>query len=162
MTTYLPANSKTAFVATSNVYPQDVEQLTIQLTYRDTIIATALNLREIGQYETVEIVTGQQFFTTGNAQKKRFSYRKVFPLPATAAGATTLIAHGLTGVTLYTHIYGTARTDVPDDRPIPYSSAAAVNQQIEIKVGAVNISVINGAGAPNITDGLIVLEFLKN
>lgn len=162
MSSFSPINSKTAFVATSTVYPEDQSQLLIQLTSRDTTLATAINLREISQYETVEVLSGKQFFTSGNAQKKRFGYRKVFTLPATATGATTNIAHGLSGVTAYINIYGTATTDIPDDRPIPYASATAVNQQIEVKVLGANIVVINGAAAPNITSGFIILEYLKN
>jgi hypothetical protein len=162
MSTFLPANSKTSFVETSTVFPEDQSQLLIQLTSRDTTLAYAINIREIAQYETVELLNGQQFFTPGSAQAKRFGYRKVFLLPATVAGATTNIAHGLSGVTAYTHIYGCATTAVPDDRPIPYASATAVNQQIEVKILGTNIVVINGAAAPNITGGFIVLEYLKN
>lgn len=124
--------------------------------------ANAVNIREIGQYDTVELLTGQQWFTTGDGQTKRFTFRQVYVLPATAAGATTTIAHGITGQTLFTKIYGSCITNVVDYRPIPYASVSAVNKQIEINVDTTNINIINGASSPNITSGIIVLEYLKN
>jgi len=162
MSTFLPTNSRNAFLPTSQVFSQDPSQLLFNLTQNYIDIANAVNIREISQFETVELLNGQQFFTTGTAQTKRFGYRKTFVLPATAAGATTAVAHGIVGATVYTHIYGTCITDVVDNRPIPYASAAAANQQIEINVDAVNINVINGAAGPNITSGLIILEYLRS
>lgn len=158
-----PVNSLTAYVPTSRHFPvQDDRELQIVLTGSYTDLANGLNIREIGQYDLIELLTGQQFFTPGNAQVKRQTYRKVFEFGAIASGATLNIAHGLTGIILYTKIYGTCATDVVDYRPIPMASVAAVNQQIQIRVAGANIEIINGAASPNITNGIVVLEYLRN
>jgi hypothetical protein len=162
MSTYLPSNSQGAFLTTSEVFPEDNSQFLIKLTSLYTQIANAVNLREIAQYDLIEFITGEQWFTTGNPQKKRSTFRKVFNIGAIATGATSNTAHGLTGFTAFTHIYGTCVTDVVDYRPIPYASATLITDQIEIKVGATNITIISGATAPNITSAIVVLEFLKN
>lgn len=124
--------------------------------------ANAINIRQIGIFEQNQSVTGQQFFNVTNQQQPRLSFRKVFPIGAIAAGATSTTAHGLTGVTSYTHIYGTAITGVPDNRPLPYSSATLVTDQVSLTVTATNIVIVNGATAPNITSAIVVLEYLLN
>lgn len=160
--TFLPANSKAAFLPTYDVFSEDDSQRLYQLNKNYTDTANAVNVRDISLYDTVELLNGQQFFTTGNAQKKRYGYRKVFSIGTVNAGATLTTAHGLTGVTLFTRIYGTVITATPDYRPIPYTSTTAVNQQIEIRVDGTNFYVVNGGAAPQISSGIVVLEYLKN
>jgi hypothetical protein len=162
MTTFQPANSNAVFLPTTIQYPKDPQELIIRLNKAYEDIATRLNVKQIGIFDLVEFLTGEQWFTTANPQVKRQTFRKAFEIGAIAAGATSTTAHGLTNVTAYTHIYGTAITDVIDYRPIPYASATVVTEQIEIKVDATNITIINGATAPNITSALVVLEYLKN
>ena len=94
MTTYLPSNSKTAFLNTTEVFPEDFSQFLIKLTNLYTDIANAVNLREIAQYDLIEFITGEQWFTTGNAQVKRSTFRKVYSIGSIAAGATLNTPHG--------------------------------------------------------------------
>ncbi len=162
MTSYLPSNSKTAFLPTSEVFPEDDSQFLIKLTNLYTDIANAVNLREIAQYDLAEFITGEQWFTSGNAQVKRSTFRRVYSIGAIATGATSTTAHGLTGFTAFTHIYGTCITDVVDYRPLPYVSATAVNAQISLTITGTNIVIVSGAAAPNITSAIVVLEYLKN
>lgn len=162
---FAPTNSLSPFLPTTQVFPEDESQRLIVLTTNYTEIAHGINQREIGTYETVEQLNGQQFFNTTSPEKKRFAYRKVFSIGAIAAGATSVTAHGITGVnstTVFTHIYGTAVTNVIDNRPIPYADATAVTEQIEINVNTTNITIINGAVAPPITSAIVILEYLKN
>lgn len=162
MTTFSPANSNAVFLPTTIQYPKNPDELISRLNkaYEDT--ATRLNIKQIGVFDLQEFLTGEQWFTAGNPQVKRQTFRITFDLGAIAAGATLTTAHGLTGITAFTHIYGTCITDVVDYRPIPYASVTAVNQQIELKITATNIIIINGAAAPNITSAIVVLEYLKN
>ncbi len=161
--TYAPSNSKTAFVSTSEVFPQDESQLLIKLTNLHTTVATAINVREICLYQdNNEILTGQEFSVPGNSQLKRYTFRKAFYFGAIATGATLNIAHGITDLVECTAFKGACVTDVVDYRPIPYVSTVAVNQQISIRVLGANIEIINGAGAPNITSGKVVIEYFRN
>lgn len=160
--TYNPVNALSPFLQTSTWFPEDFEQFRIKFLqiYRD--ISSNVNIRGIGTFDLQETLAGEQWFTVGDPQKKRQTFRRVYQIGAIAAGATSTTAHGLTNVTAYTHIYGTAVTAAPDNRPIPYASVTAVNQQIEMNVTAVNIVISNGAAAPSITSAIVVLEFLKN
>lgn len=163
--TYNPQNSLGPFIATSTFFPDEFSSFREKFLelYRD--LSNSVNTREVGIYDLVEFLTGENWFTSGNPQVKRKTYRTVYELGATAAGAATNIAHGITGVgttTTFTHIYGACVTAAPDNRPIPFASATVVTDQIQVLVTGVNIIVTNGATAPNITSGYIILEYLKN
>ena len=159
--TFLPSNSLSPFLPTTQVFPENLSQRLIVLTDNYTSFAQSINQREIGTYETVEQLNGQQFFNMTNPERKRFGYRKVFSIGSIAAGATSTTAHGITGINSFTQIYGTATT-ATDFRPIPFSHVTAVNQQIEIRVDTTNITIVNGAAAPAITSAMVILEYLKN
>ena len=123
--------------------------------------ASMINRKDTGQYETVEIQCNQTF--PGNTpQDKKYVYRKIFTFGAVAAGATLNIVHNITGFVQLTDLYGTCITNVIDYRPIPFVSVIAVNQGIQLLLAGANIVLINGAGAPPITSGYIICEFLKS
>lgn len=155
------------YLPTSRQFDSDQEQLQVTLTKMYNEMSTAVNARTIGIFNTVQVVTGDRYYPIINNDihtpvNQRQSYRKLFILPATAAGATTTIPHGITGITEGAAWYGNATTAVPDFRPIPYADAALVTNQISLTITATNIIVVNGSTAPNITGGNIILEFLLN
>ena len=160
--TFAPTNSKTAFLNTAETLPKDQEQLLIKLTTMHTDVANAVNVREIALYQDSQaVLTGQQFSIPGTNQGKKSTFRQMYYFGAIAAGATLTFAHGITGLVQLTHAHGTCVT-AADFRPIPYASTAALNQQISLRVTAANIEIINGAAAPNIVSGIVVLEYLLN
>lgn len=162
---FLPANSQAPFLPTSQVFPEEESQLLIVHTDVYASSAQAINIRQIGTYDKLEQINGQFFFNDTTPSKKRLAYRQTYSFGATAAGATTLVAHNISGVNsivTFTHIYGTCITAVIDNRPIPYASVTAIGEQIEVLIDATNINISNGAAAPAITSGIIVLEYLKD
>jgi len=160
--TFNPANSIAPFLQTSVFFPEEFDEFRVKFLqlYRD--ISNNMNVRQIGVFDLQEFLTGQSWFTSGNPQVKRQTYRQVYSIGAIATGATSTTAHGLTNITAFTHIYGTCITDVVDYRPLPYVSATAVNQQISLTVTGTNIVIVSGAAASNITSAIVVLEFLKS
>lgn len=159
---YTPINSQTAFLPTYRDFQVDDVQLRIVLPSYLTDISYGVNIREISQYEEVELLNGQQYFTVGDPQKKRYAYRKVFQVPAIAAGAFSIIPHGITNETIFTKILGGVITNVPDYRLLPFPSVTPANI-IEVTVGTTNIRVTNGTGGgPDIVSGIVILEYLKN
>jgi hypothetical protein len=161
MTTYLPANALSAFLQTYRNFEGDTEQIRILLnnSYRDT--AEAVNVRTIGTHDLVEVQNGEQYFNPTNTQNKRYAFRKTFSIGAIATGATNTFNHDITGISIVTHFYGGVITDVPDYRPLPNPSTTA-NANIDVIVTNTQISITNGAGSPNITGGILVIEYLKN
>ena len=160
--TFNPVNSLGPFLNSSTYFPENFEEFRIRFIELYSQIAQMVNVRDSGIYNEREFLTSQTWSTSGDPLKPRYTYRKIFFIGAIAAGATSTTAHGLTNVTTYTRIYGTAITAASDNRPIPYASATVVTDQIEINTDATNITIINGATAPNITSSIAVLEYLKN
>lgn len=149
------------FLPTTVYLPADESQRIITNNLILNQISKAVNFREIASYELGEVNTGQTYFSAVfNA--KRAVYRTVYEIGAIAAGATLTFAHGITNLVQFTDIYGSVITSAPDFRPLPRVSATLVTDQISIDPTAVNIVIVNGATAPNIVSGTVVLEYLKN
>lgn len=161
--TYGPDNSKAAFLSTYEVFPTDDEnQLQVKMSNLHTDIANCVNIREIGLYEqNTELLTGQQYSYPGTNQTKNYVFRKVFYFGAIAPGATLTVAHGINEFTVFTNIYGTIIVNIPEFRPLPYVSATLITDQVGVSVTPINYVITNGATAPAITSGTLVLEYLK-
>jgi len=144
-------------------FTRDFEQFIDQFTdlYQD--VAYKANRKENGLYpENVEISNSQRFFTLGNPQALRPGFRKVFAFGALAAGAALNIPHNIDVITLVTNLYGGITTAVPDDRPLPSVDSILATNQVMVRRNGLNIVVVNGATAPAIVSGFVVMEYLKN
>lgn len=159
MSSNTPSNQQfQPYLPTSRNFPvDDPIQLEPELTKSYIDVARAVNLRTIGIFETVQIVTGERWFSIDpfDVNQKRQTFRKVFPFTP----ADLPIPHGLTGLNEFTRISGTCVTDLPDFRPLPYASNTA-NGSIELNVDDAYINVNVGASSPNIIKGIIILEYL--
>nr|CAB4126366.1 hypothetical protein UFOVP88_26 [uncultured Caudovirales phage] len=157
-----PANSEAPFLPTTRVFPEDFKKMIYVLNESYTRIANCVNAREISQYLTDEILTGQVFTDITDFSNFKPVFRTIYYIGAISAGSTSTTAHGLSNITQFTNIYGTAVTSAPDNRPIPYADTSNVNNQISITVDSTNINITNGSTAPNITSAIVVLEYLKS
>lgn len=159
---FLPVNTYgNNYIPTFRDFQQDDENLRLLLSTSYTEIANSVNIKENGVYDLVEVQNSQQFFNLTTPSKKRFAFRILVLFGAIAAGNPSSVAHGVKGITMCTHIYGTCITDIPDFRPIPHASVTA-NANIEVIVSSTTVTVNVGAGSPNVTSAMIVLEYLKN
>ena len=152
------------FLITSRLFPPDLSLLQPVLNKSYIEIALAVNKRVIGSFEPVEVVTGETWFEEsimGDAIIRRQSFRQFFEFDAIAIGATLAITHEIEDIDEFTRIFGTCVTAVPDFRPIPYASATVVTEQIEVNLTSTTLTIINGATAPAITSGRVVVEYLK-
>lgn len=159
--TFGPANSLAFTVQETVTFSKDQDQFLKQLTSLYEKLARAINARDIALYSELELLNGQTF-PGATPQSNKSVFRKIFPFGAIVAGATLTFAHNIGTFAQFTRIYGTCKTALPDYRPIPFASATLVTDQIEVTVDAANINIVNGATAPNIDNGFIVLEYLKN
>lgn len=156
-----PINSLSPYLQTSIWFPEEFDQFRIRFLelYRD--ISSTVNVRQIGTFELQEFITGEQWFTLGNPQTKRQTYRKVYQIPAPLVAVNT-IAHNLGNITgfTFTHIYGTVNNQVtPLFAPIPQGGA---NTSM-IEVNGANIVVTLPAAYQGANFfAVVVLEYLKN
>lgn len=136
--------------------PEQQKDLPPFLKTRLEEIIRLLNRKDTGTYDLSELQNNQQFYGA-NPQVKRFVFRKVFQF----TGALLTFPHNITGAAMYTRIYGTVQT-AADSRPLPYVDTVAVTNQVSVLVTGANIVITNGATAPAIVSGLVVVEYLKN
>lgn len=158
---FAPDFSTGNFVPEDYVIPDEADQLQEFLKRTLEEHARFLNRKEMAQYETVEVQVNQTF-PGATPQAKIQIYRKIFEFGEILQGVALNIPHGIAGITDFTRIYGTCITDFPDNRPIPFADVTNVTNQILVARNALNIVVVNGATAPNIISGRIIVEFMKN
>lgn len=159
---YGPINTESPYIPTSLKLNDKEEVLIPQLERMYTSIAPRLNEREISLYYLSELTTGQKWLTSSNLQVPKTTFRKVFEFGAIAPGATLNIPHGINTITLITKWNGGFVT-AARKRPLPFVSATAVTDQVQVdEDGGTNIVIVNGATAPAIISGVVIIEYLKN
>ena len=149
--------NQVAFLRTSRTFPPDLQQLTVELdkAYIDT--SNAVNARTIGLYPTTRpAVTGESWFLTGNQRQQTF--RQVYTFTA-----TTAIAHQIPNVVpgQFTNCFG-SYTDGTNTYGLVFATSVAVAGIITFYVTTTQIIFAVGAGAPALTSGRLVLEWLSS
>lgn len=150
-----PVNS--AFLRTTRNFPTDMQPLVVELNRAYPDIAYCVNNRTIGNFSTsAQTITGESWYVNSNQRNQ--GVRKIFTF--TAAGT---FAHNINfnNVVALIRIFGTF-TDNTNWYPLPYVDVVAVTNQVNIVVNSTNIVITAGGGAPAITSGYVVIEFLSN
>jgi hypothetical protein len=145
------------FLPTEFVLPlkwEDARQIFVD---RETHTADVINNTESGFYDSLEVLNGQQFFSSINYQQPRLAFRKIIDLGSLPNTGTLSIAHGITGITVMTRIYGAA-TSATSYIPMPYFG---LGNGIELQMDLTNIIVTTYSNRSAYT-GLVVVEYLKN
>lgn len=137
-------------------FPTDQTEFLNMLSLIYKRIAASVNSKEGAFYLLQELANFQQFFTSGNPQKNRSGYRRVFELNP---GSLTF-NHGISGISQITNYWAIANT-ATDFRKVPYTDVVNVTNQISMRVTTTQVIIVNGATAPAITGGIIVLEYVK-
>lgn len=158
--TFLPVNSVQSYLPTTISIPNEFKEANPILTDYFRKIIAAVNSKDIAQYNTQELVTGQQYFTSGDNNRFRQTYRKVIEFPALAAGANTQPHNlGALATFTFTRIYGTAQNaTIPLFVPLPQGGP----NDAMIEVGAANVTVTVPAGYAGAGwSALVTLEYIK-
>jgi len=161
--TFQPINSLTSYLPTDIILPDDPEELRRILDDLLKKMTDAVNDKEIAHYNTVELLSGQKWFTSGNPQKFRNGYRKVIDFGALPNSATKSVAHGITfdANTTFTRIYGTATDPVGIFAlPIPFSDPTALNANVSLTIDATNVVITTGINRAAYTKCYVIAEWL--
>lgn len=168
MSNFLPSNAIQSYIPNDLIIPDNWGEATLILTDYFRNVVDALNDKEIGQYATDEIVTGQKWFTPGNANQVRYVYRKVIDFGALPNATTKSVAHGISTSqnTRFTRIYGTSTdpgaSSITSAIPIPYVDPGTLANGIELNVDATNVNVTTAVNYSAYTTTYIVLEYVQN
>ena len=158
--TFSPSNTLGPFIQTSIYFPEEFEEFRVKFleVYRD--ISNATNTRDVAIFDLVEFLSGQQWFTPGNAQVKRRTFRKVIPFTPLVAGLNSF-PHGIAGIGAsftFTNIVGTGR-NAAGTVQVPFPQGGANTSMLEID--PVNINLTIPAAYAGFST-LITLEYLRN
>lgn len=149
--------NQTPFLPNQLDFPtDDARQLAIVLDKAYIDIANRINDRTIGVYATVTpFIVGDAYYLSGGVQGRKISQRKVFVITSTAAP----IPLGFTYSQLV-NLYG----DWTDGSGAWYGFIAgtpnALPGQIVISTTATDLVFTVDAGAPALTSGLVVVEWI--
>lgn len=160
--TYSPANAQQSYIPPSVIFPEDPKLFRNVLTEKYQRLVEGVNDKEIGHYNTTELLNGQLFFTDGDATKYRYVLRKVIDFGALPNTGTKTVAHGITwnANTRFTRIYGTATDPSTRAIPLPYVDTTA-GSSIELSVDATNVEVVTAADYTGYTTTYIILEYVQ-
>lgn len=156
--------NQVAFLRTSREFPEDIKEFTVESNKSYVDIANAVNNRTIGIFPVNRPAqTGEGWFLKNN--QKQSTLRQVYTFTSTATPIP--IGFKLTSIFGFTRNFGVF-TDGTSWYGLPFASNVAIAGQRTFYIavdGASTISDVitfaNGAGAPAIMNGTIVLEWLS-
>ena len=150
-------SSVTAFLRRQRDFSNDINSLPAELNRAYIDLANYINNREIGVYvSNIRAYNGQSWYLANN--RKQDGLRSVYPITGPGSYPHNI---DLTQINAITNITGTA-TNGTNWYPLPLVNTASALNQISVVVTPTNIVVTAGAGAPVITSGTIVLEWISN
>jgi hypothetical protein len=137
---------------------ENVTDLAGQVDQAYIDIANKVNVRTIGIYATnFPIITGDSWFLNGQPNRQQ-SLKQVYPLIGLGN-----IPHGINFASVSqvsANSYGSF-TDGINWYGAIYASNVPIAGQVSFYITPTNIVVIAGAGAPTITNGSIILEWIS-
>jgi len=148
--------NQVAYLRTSREFPEEIKELAFQVSKSYIDIANAVNTRTIGIYAVNKSsITGDSWFLTS---KKQQTLRQVYTFTSTGN-----IPHGINISSVFRfspNSYGSF-TDGTNYYGAIYASSTAIAGQVSFYITPTNIVVLAGGGAPTISSGIIVLEWLS-
>ena len=161
-------NNNVPFLRTSRGFPEDIHMLALQLNKTYVDIANAVNNRTISIFPTSRpLVNGENWFLNNNQRQQ--GLRQVYTFTTGIVNGSTIdIGFKIASISKFSpRTYGSF-TDGTNWYGLIYASNVAIAGQVSFFIfqnaGSTTsdqIKFLVGAGAPAITSGLIVLEWLS-
>lgn len=155
------------FVPTFRQFPtDDAHNLEKQLVNFHNQTNTAVNNRTISTFQlhvdgdSQMLPNGERWFPTAAQSTTPQRLRDGFRLVVQVSDSTLVVAHNITQINQVTRLYGAFLDGSSVWQTLPYVDVAASANQIKISVSSTQIIVTKGAGAPSVSQGIVVLEFL--
>lgn len=143
------------YLKTSREFPTDIDNLVFELNKSYIDIANAVNNRTISIFPKNKVaITGEKYFLNNNGQQ---TLRQVYTFTSTAP-----IIHSLQlpEIDYFTSPFGSF-TNGTNWYGLIYGSNVAIAGQISFYITPTQIVFLVGAGAPVLTKGIIVLEWMS-
>lgn len=145
------------FLRTSRNFPEDQKMLTVEVNKSYVDIANAVNKRTIGTFPTNRpAINGESWFLTSNQRQQAF--RQAFAFTTTAS-----INHGIVISQIDRMVRNWGEfTDGTNWYGLIHATTVAIPGQITFYVTPTQIVFVIGAGAPSLTRGTVVLEWISD
>lgn len=158
MTTQTNNLTQTPYLREQRQFPNDdLRELSNQTDHAYIDIAAKVNQRIVGNYAVNYFaVTGEKWYFSGSSSAQQ-SLREVFTFTGAGNIAHNIQAGSLSKIS--PRSYG-SYTDGTNWYGVIYGSSVAIAGQVSFYVTPTNIVVLN-SGAPAITSGIIVLEYIS-
>jgi hypothetical protein len=147
--------NQTAFLRTAKEFPEELHQLSVEVSRSYLDIANAVNNRTISIYPTNRpALTGNSYFLTTAKQQ---TFRQIYTFTG-----TTALNHNIQNVVpgQFINCFG-SYTDGTNTYGLFFSTSVAIAGAITFYVTSTQITFLVGGGAPALTSGTIVLEWLS-
>ena len=144
------------YLRTTREFPENIQELTVQVNKSYVDIANAVNNRTISLFPTNRpAITGESWFLTKNQRQQ--TLRQVYTF-----STTTAINHGIQVVDpdQFTRCFGSF-TNGSRSYGLIWASDVSIAGQITFYLTSTQIVFLTGAGAPSISSGKITLEWLS-
>lgn len=149
------------YLRTSRSFPEEIHQLSVEVNRSYVEISAAINNRTISIFpKNRPAITGESFFLTSTRQQ---TLRQVYTITISDLVAG-FIPHGLNqfyqSITYFTRLYG-QYTDGTNWYGILATTTVAIAGQVSFYISPTNINFVVGVGAPALTNGIIILEWMS-
>lgn len=178
-----------AYVPTTNVWDtSDIERLNVDPELKLLLVrlyqnlnemALVLNVKESGYYPLQEFVTSEMLYPNpalgwDNATKKytpqpatfRNIYRMTVEFGALPAAGTKSVPHGIKYTPNTSMIFIKVTANDPTSQisiPVPYASATAIADQLELTIDNTNINITTGGtDYSSFTETRVFLSYIQN
>lgn len=148
--------NRVPYLRTTREFPENLKELTLQINKSYLDIANVVNTRTIGLFPTNRpAINGEEWFLLNN--KKQQALRQVYTFTSTAS-----ISHGIQVIepSQFIRCFG-SYTDGTNSYGLIFGTNVAIAGQIVFYVTSTQIVFMVGGGAPALTKGTIVLEWLS-
>lgn len=145
------------FLRTSRDFPEDDHNMSIEMNKAYIDIANSVNQRTIGLFSVnKQVITGESWFFDKNQRQQ--SLRQLFVFDA-----TTPIPHNINflRISRFSRCFGMF-TDNANWYGLICGTNVAIPGQISFYLDPTNIVFVIGGGAPALTTGNIVLEWISD
>lgn len=149
--------NQVAYLRTTREFPDQPYELSVEINKAYVDTSAAVNVRTIGIHPVNKAaITGESFYLVNN--QKQQTLRQVYTFTTTAA-----ITHGIKFVVAgqFTKCTG-SYTDGTNTYGLFFATSVAIAGQITFYVTATQIIIVVGGGAPALTSGRIILEWLSD
>lgn len=148
--------NQASYLRTTRDFPEEMHMMSVQMNRAYLEIANAVNNSIGGIFPTnSSAITKESWFITNARQQ---SLRKVFTFTSTAS-----IRHNIpnfTEINYFTRMWG-QYTDGTNWYGLIPASNTAIAGQISFYLTPTNITFASGAGAPALSSGIIILEWMS-